>query len=38
VQPTLQQIEQAIDITTEPVGKMLTCKVSAAVRLKGLDG
>jgi hypothetical protein len=34
VQPTLEQIEQAMDITTEPVGKMLTCKVSAAVRLQ----
>jgi hypothetical protein len=28
VQPTLQQIEQAMDITMEPAGKMLTCKVS----------
>jgi hypothetical protein len=27
VQPTLQQIEQAMDITTEPPGKMLTCTV-----------
>jgi hypothetical protein len=34
VQPTLQQIEQAMDITTEPLGKMLTCKVSTAVRLQ----
>jgi hypothetical protein len=34
VQPTLQQIEQAIDITMEPAGKMLSCKVSAAVRLQ----
>jgi hypothetical protein len=34
VQPTLQQIEQAMDIRTEPVRKMLTCKVSAAVRLQ----
>jgi hypothetical protein len=34
VQPTLQQIEQAMDITTEPAGKMLTCKVSAAMRLQ----
>jgi hypothetical protein len=34
VQPTLQQIEQAMDITPEPVGKMLNCKVSAAVRLQ----
>jgi hypothetical protein len=34
VQPTLQQIEHAMDITTEPAGKMLTCKVSAAVRLQ----
>jgi hypothetical protein len=36
VQPTLQQIEQAMDITTEPAWKMLTCKVSAAVRLQGV--
>jgi hypothetical protein len=34
VQPTLQQIEQAMDITMEPAVKMLTCKVSAAVRLQ----
>jgi hypothetical protein len=34
VQPTLQQIKQAMDITTEPTGKMLTYKVSAAVRLQ----
>jgi hypothetical protein len=34
VQPTLQQIEQAMDITMEPAGKMLSCKVSAAVRLQ----
>jgi hypothetical protein len=34
VQPTLQQIEQTMDITIEPAGKMLTCKVSAAVRLQ----
>jgi hypothetical protein len=34
VQPTLQQIEQAMDITTEPAGKMLTCKVFAVVRLQ----
>jgi hypothetical protein len=34
VQPTLQQIEQAMDITTEMAEKMLTCKVSAAVRLQ----
>jgi hypothetical protein len=34
VQPTLQQIEQAMDITMEPAGKMLTCKVSMAVRLQ----
>jgi hypothetical protein len=34
VQPTLQQIEQAMDITTEPAGKMLTYKVSAVVRLQ----
>jgi hypothetical protein len=34
VQPTLQQIEQAMDIMTEPAGKMLTCKVSATVRLQ----
>jgi hypothetical protein len=34
VQPTLQQIEQAMDITMEPAGKMLTCKVSAVVRLQ----
>jgi hypothetical protein len=34
VQPILQQIEQAMDITTEPTGKMLTCKVSAAVWLQ----
>jgi hypothetical protein len=36
VQPTLQQIEQTMDITTEPAGKMLTCKVSAAVRLQAV--
>jgi hypothetical protein len=29
-----QQIEQAMDITTKPAGKMLTCKVSAAVWLQ----
>jgi hypothetical protein len=34
VQPTLQQIEQAMDIMTEPAGKMFTCKVSAVVRLQ----
>jgi hypothetical protein len=34
VQPTLEQIEQAMDITMEPAGKMLTCKVSAAMRLQ----
>jgi hypothetical protein len=34
VQPTLQQIEQAMNITTESAGKMLTCKVSAAMRLQ----
>jgi hypothetical protein len=28
-QPTVQQIKQATDITTEPARKMLTCKVSA---------
>jgi hypothetical protein len=33
VQPILQQIEQALDIMTERAGKMLTYKVSAAVRL-----
>jgi hypothetical protein len=36
VQPTLQQIEQAMDITTELTGKMLTCKVFAAVRLQAV--
>jgi hypothetical protein len=30
----MQQIEHAMDITTEPAGKMLTCKVSTAVRLQ----
>jgi hypothetical protein len=34
VQPTLQQSEQAMDITTEPAGKMLTCKMFAAVWLQ----
>jgi hypothetical protein len=34
VQPTLQQIEPMMDITTEPAGKMLTCKVSVVVRLQ----
>jgi hypothetical protein len=34
VQSTLQQIEQAMDITTEPAEKMLTCKVSAAMWLQ----
>jgi hypothetical protein len=30
----LQQIEQPTDIATEPAGKMLTCQVSAVVRLQ----
>jgi hypothetical protein len=34
VQPTLQHIEQAMDITTESAGKMLTCKMFAALRLQ----